>query len=96
MPDEKIIHDIYIPLVQRSLSRQLTDLIATLTESQKLAAAQILISHIPTVSKLVKVSFINQLDDKLHAVFALATFLSAEDLKEFVMQILEQPSDQNE
>jgi hypothetical protein len=73
----------------------LQDLIATLTENQKFAAAQILISHIPA-TKLVKVSFINQFDDKLHAVFAFASFLPADFLKETAIQILEEQIDRNE
>jgi len=95
MPNEAIIHEVYIPLVQKRLSCQLQDLITTLTESQKLAAAQVLINQIPTPSKLIEVKFINQFDDKLHAVFALATFLPAETLREMAIQILEKPVDQN-
>lgn len=95
MPNEVIIHDVYIPLVRRALFAQLQDLIASLTLSQKLAAAQILISQIQTPNKLIKVSFVNQFDDKLHAVFALASLLSAETLKETAIQILEEPQDQN-
>jgi hypothetical protein len=99
MPNEAIIHEVYIPLtplVQKQLLGQLQSLISESNQSQKLATAQILISHVPTPNKLINVTFINQFDDKLHAIFALASFLPAETLKEIAIQILEEPIDQNE
>lgn len=89
MPNEKIIHDVYIPLVQRTLARQLQDLIPQLNASQKIAAIQILVSHIKAPTKLIQLVVAERLDDRLHAVHALAEFLPEEILREAAIQLLE-------
>jgi len=98
MPDEKIIHKVYIPLVQRTLARQLQDLISQLTASQKIAAVHILVNHIKITPKLIYLGVIKstKLDNKLHAVFALAELLPEECLRETAIQLLEESQDDNE
>jgi len=94
--DETIIHDVWLPLVERALTKQLNDLVTQLTWSEKIATVQILTNQIKVPTKHIKLELIRNTNDKLHAVFGLATFLPKEALTEIAIQLLEEPRDQNE
>lgn len=96
---DQTIADHAIPLVQRTLAIQARELIDQLTPNQKIEVALVLVYEVskrlgtPSIHLLVpKKSF----EERIKKVFAIAQYLSVETLLELVIEILEQPTDQNE
>ena len=97
MPDEKIIHDVWIPLVQHRLVIQLKRIICELTYSKKIEAAQVLLYQAGKRSGgSIKVLVPKPLNTKIQSVFGIAEFLSPKILVELAIEILEEVIDENQ
>jgi hypothetical protein len=87
-----------IPLVQRALVTQLRGEMQGSTQSQKIAATQAVLYQasqllgLPYTLLVPKVGF----DEKIKRIFAIAKFLPIETLLDLAVEILEEPTDQNE
>ncbi len=98
MPNEEIIYEVYIPLVQRHLALQMRDLISQLPWVQKIEATQVMLYEAgkklgsPLLLLIPKEGKNN---DKLKCVFGIAKYLSIEMLIEIATEILEEPRDEN-
>lgn len=80
----------FIPLVQRHLISQLRNLVISMTDSEKIETAQLLLYQAGKHSKTsIRLLVPQNLDGKFHTVFGIAEFLSAEDLIQEATEILE-------
>jgi hypothetical protein len=92
------ITDHVIPLVQRTLVAQLREVMQGAAHRQKIGAAQVLIYQ---ASRLVGLKYTllvpkEDFDEKIKKVFAIAKFLPVETLLDLAIEILQEPTDQNE
>jgi hypothetical protein len=97
MPEKTIIHDVWIPLVQRQLVVQLRGIICELTYSKKIEAAQVLLYQAGKRSGgSIKLLVRKPLDTKIQSVFGIAEFLSPQTLVELAIEILEKVIHENQ
>jgi hypothetical protein len=93
MPEQNIIHNVWIPLVQRDLVAQLRAIICELTYREKIETVQLLLYQAgkrsgSSIKVLVPKTL--PLDTKIHTVFAIAEHLSPHTLVELAIEFLEE------